>query len=214
MSRKHKRKKKIRNKTKKEENKKKENIIQNVSSAEDKGMDKKMLIEAFVEAHDIIEEEKKKQDVLQEEKETKEWRKILGEKEYPDNEKWYLKVVHKARNEFVTTWSLLFFREQDTKAIRTTVALMKLVVAGLFTLCKWSCYFISLLLIVLAFSMDVYRVLCVIGAFFCWGIARLIRIAIFEITKIKDGNMVVSIFSGSISFAALVIAIITLIVSR
>ena len=47
-------------------------------------------------------------------------------------------------------------------------------------------------------------------AFFTFVFARLLRIAQYEIERIEDKNYVLSIFSGLVSFIALIVAIIAL----
>ena len=47
-----------------------------------------------------------------------------------------------------------------------------------------------------------------------WVFARIFRIASFEIEKIEDGNLIIAIFSGVLSFVAVVIAIVAIIVDK
>ena len=46
-----------------------------------------------------------------------------------------------------------------------------------------------------------------------WLFARAFRIAMFEVAKIKDANMLIAVFSGCISFVAVLISIVSLLVS-
>ena len=109
-------------------------------------------------------------------------------------------------------WSLFFFKSENVRDIRTTLGLMQLAVIGIFTICKWCLYFISLAMVysVLTNGVDVISHLSF--AFATWMFARVFRIAVFEIEKMKDGNLLIAIFSGCISFTAMVVAIITLLV--
>jgi len=47
-----------------------------------------------------------------------------------------------------------------------------------------------------------------------WVFARIFRIASFEVEKIDDGNLIIAIFSGVLSFVAVVIAIVAIIVDK
>ena len=51
-------------------------------------------------------------------------------------------------------------------------------------------------------------------AFVLWVFARIFRIASFEMEKMKDGNLLTAIFSGVLSFVAVVIAIVAIIVDK
>lgn len=170
------------------------------------------LTQAIVKAYQIIEENKKEEENRLANKAKKEWQKVIGQKEYPQNEKWYLKKVHEIRNNWNAMWSLFFFKSENVRDIRTTLGLMQLAVIGIFTICKWCLYFISLAMVysVLTNCADVISHLSF--AFATWMFARVFRIAVFEIEKMKDGNLLIAIFSGCISFVAMVVAIITLLV--
>lgn len=170
------------------------------------------LTQAIVKAYQIIEENKKEEENRLANRAKKEWQKVIGQKEYPENEKWYLKKVHEIRNNWNAMWSLFFFKSENVRDIRTTLGLMQLAVIGIFTICKWCLYFISLAMVYSVLTNGVDVILHLSFAFATWMFARVFRIAVFEIEKMKDGNLLIAIFSGCISFTAMVVAIITLLV--
>ena len=57
-----------------------------------KNIDEQILTQAIVHAYEEIERKKKLSLEKQEEENQKEWNRILGQKEYPDNEKWFWKM--------------------------------------------------------------------------------------------------------------------------
>lgn len=184
----------------------------NNSTVEIEKIDKEVLAQAIVEAYQIIERKKKAEEQIAEEREQKEWYAIIGQNEYQESEKQYLKKLHKLRNDLVAFWKLLFFKPENVRDMRATFSLIKLAVIGILALSKWGLYLLSGFAVysIFAQSADWLSTLCI--AFAIWLIARIFRIAAFEIEKVKDGNLLLDIFSGSLSFVAVVIAIIALVI--
>ncbi len=192
---------------KKQNNQQKQKEITQVNEIEESA-----LTQAIVRAYQIIEKNKKEEEARLANQAKKEWQRVIGQKEYPDNEKWFWKKIHAIRNNWNAMWSLFFFKSENVRDIRTTLGLMQLAVIGIFTICKWCLYFISLAMVYLILINGVDVVSHLSFAFVTWMFARVFRIAVFEIEKMKDGNLLIAIFSGCISFAAMVVAIITLLV--
>lgn len=192
---------------KKQNNQQKQKEITQVNELEESA-----LTQAIVRAYQIIEKNKKEEEARLANQAKKEWQRVIGQKEYPDNEKWFWKKIHAIRNNWNAMWSLFFFKSENVRDIRTTLGLMQLAVIGIFTVCKWCLYFISLAMVYLILINGADVVSHLSFAFVTWMFARVFRIAVFEIEKMKDGNLLIAIFSGCISFAAMVVAIITLLV--
>lgn len=195
------------NSQKKQNNQKKQKEITQVNEIEESA-----LTQAIVRAYQIIEKNKKEEEARLANQAKKEWQRVIGQKEYPDNEKWFWKKIHTIRNNWNAMWSLFFFKSENVRDIRTTLGLMQLAVIGIFTICKWCLYFISLAMVYLILINGADVVSHLPFAFVTWMFARVFRIAVFEIEKMKDGNLLIAIFSGCISFAAMVVAVITLLV--
>lgn len=126
------------NKKKKNEKNKQEQKV--VPKSVEKVIDEKNLTQAIVKAYQVIEEQKKKEEAELIIKAKKEWQEIIGQKEYPENEKWYLKKIHALRNDFYALWNFLFFKSKNVKDLRMTISLMQLAIIGIFKVCKWCLY--------------------------------------------------------------------------
>ena len=185
---------------------------QNIVNSNPITIDKQMMVDAIVKSYQIIVKQKVEKELEIERKEKQEWQKIMGQKEYPENEKWYLKRLHIARNDFVLIWNLLFFKSKNARDLRATFGLIKLSVVEIVKLCKWCLYFVSFAVVISAFQNGGKNLSNLIIAFLMWAFARLFRIASFEVEKVKDGNLLIALFSGTISFVAMVVAIIAIFV--
>ena len=170
------------------------------------------MTDAIVKAHQMIEKQKVEKEIELEKNENREWKEIMGQKEYPENEKWYLKILHIARNNFMSVWNLLFFKSKNARDLRATFSLVKLAVVEIFKIGKWCLYFVSFAAVVSAFQNRGENLSNLAIAFVIWAFARLFRIAAFEVEKVKDGNLLIALFSGCISFVAMLVAIIAIFV--
>lgn len=173
-------------------------------------IDDQMMVDAIVKAYQIIEKQKVENEIELEKNEKREWREIMGQKEYPENEKWYLKRLHIARNNWIAIWNLLFFKSKNARDLRATFSLIQLAVVEIFKLCKWCLYFVSFAIVISALQNGGDSLSNIAIAIVIWAFARLFRIASFEVEKVKDGNLLIALFSGCISFVAMIIAIITI----
>ena len=198
----------MKNKKQKQKNKKDQNSVNSNQII----IDDQTMTDAIVKAYQIIEKQKVETEIELEKKEKREWQEIMGQKEYPENEKWYLKRFHIARNNFMSIWNLLFFKSKNARDLRATFSLIQLAVVEIFKLCKWCLYFISFVATISAFQNGVENISNLAIAFVIWTFARLFRIASFEVEKVKDGNLLIALFSGCISFVAMVVAIIAIFV--
>ena len=164
---------------------------------------------------DLLKRERKKFEIEKREQENqKEWNQILGQKEYPENENWFWKNVHKKRNDIVALYKLLFFKQKDVRDPRATFVLISLATMGIFSICKWMLYIFVISIIVGMFKMKIDILLGITLSFVLWMLARIFRMASFEVEKIRDGNLLIAIFSGVLSFVAVIIAIVAIIVDK
>ncbi|MBQ2901298.1 MAG: hypothetical protein IJE49_05565 [Agathobacter sp.] len=173
-------------------------------------IDSKTLTEAIVEAYQIIEKKKAEQEIELEKNAKKEWQEILGQKVYPKDEKWYLKIIHIAINNVVAMWKLLFLKSKNVRGLRATYALMQSALVEIFKLYKWTLYVIAAVIFCSIFQNGTNIIVRIVIAVGIWMFARLFRIASFEIDKMQDENLLIAIFSGCISFVAMIVAIIAL----
>ncbi len=190
----------------------KQKIIKNETAT--KNIDEKVFACELIKAHEEYERcritEKEKEDKKRQE----EWLRLLNQKEYPSNEKWILCKCHKFRNDFFLLKNILFIKAKDVRDMRATFGLMRLAVIGIFSLCKWVLYVCAASMIYGVWNNTIDIALGCMFAFILWVFARIFRIASFEVEKIDDGNLIIAIFSGVLSFVAVVTAIIAIIVDK
>ena len=194
--------------------KKRTNNKQNTSSNTLKNIDEKVLAREIIKAHEEYEHYRQTEKEKEEKKRQEEWLKILNQKEYPSNEKWILRKCHKLRNDFFLLKNLLFIKAKDVRDMRATFGLMRLAVSGIFSLCKWVLYFCAASMIYGVWNDTIEKALGCMIAVVLWLFARIFRIASFEVEKIEDGNLIIAIFSGVLSFVAVVIAIVAIIIDK
>ena len=197
----------------KRKNKRKTNVIEQTKLyVQEVNYDK--LAESIVYATEKLEEKKNNKKEEENNVQQAEWNRILKQKMYPENEKWLQRKWHKFRNELMAYKELVLFKEKNTKESIATFALIKLATEMMFACIKWSLYFFTMVFIYNFGVNPADNVIFLAFAFVAWTIARLIRIATFEIKKMEDVNLILNIFSGSISFVALIVAIVALIISK
>lgn len=194
--------------------KKRTNNKQNTSSNTLKNIDEKVLAREIVKAHEEYEHYRQTEKEKEEKRQQEEWLKTLNQKEYPPNEKWIWRKCHQIRNAFFLFINLLFIKAKDVRDIRATFGLMRLAVIGIFALCKWILYLCASAMVYGVWSKAIELPLGLMIAFVLWVVARIFRIASFEMEKMKDGNLLTAIFSGVLSFVAVVIAIVAIIVDK
>lgn len=190
------------------------NNKQNAPSTIVKNIDEKVLAREIIKAHEEYERYKIAEKEREEKKHQEEWLKTLNQKEYPSNERWLLCKCYKFRNDFFLLKNLLFIKAKDVSDMRATFALMRLAVMGIFALCKWILYLCAASMIYGVWNDTIEIALGCMLAAVLWVFARIFRIASFEIEKIDDGNLIIAIFSGVLSFVAVVIAIVAIIIDK
>lgn len=174
-----------------------------------KDIDEAVLSKAISKAYFQLEKQKKEEEQKIVDEKQKEWLLFLGQKEYSNDEKWYKKKFHSMRNELVCFWKIMFIKRNDIRDMRATFALMSLTIMAIFWIFKMSLYILCFMLGILIILKKV-TFGCIIWSFVFWIFARIFRIAIYEIEETKDGNLLISIFSGVLSFLAVIIAVIAL----
>ena len=189
----------------------KRNVKKNIKHKPEKTktIDEIVLSEAIVKAYFQVEKQKKEEEQKVAAQKQKEWLVFLKQKKYPVNEKWHKKKIHLLRNEFVGFWRLMFIRKKDISDMKATFVLMSLTIIGIFWMFKTFLYILCLILAILIILKKVTLGYSIWILLF-WIIARIFRIAIYEIEEAKDGNLLISIFSGVLSFLAIIIAVIAL----
>ena len=194
--------------------KKRTNNTQNASLTTMKNIDERVLAREIIKAHEEYEHYRQTEKEKEEKKRQEEWLETLNQKEYPSNEKWIWRKCHQIRNDFFLFKNLLFIKAKDVKDMRATFGLMRLAVIGIFALCKWVLYLCAASMIYGIWNNSIEIAIGCMIAIVLWVFARIFRIASFEIEKIEDGNLIIAIFSGVLSFVAVIIAIVAIIVDK
>lgn len=147
----------MKSKKQKQNNKKQKNAVDSNQII----TEQKIIVEAIVKAYQIIEKQKVEREIELEKNEKREWQEIMGQKEYQENEEWYLKRLHIARNNWMAIWNLLFFKSKNARDLRATFSLIQLAVVEIFKLCKWCLYFVSFAIVISALQNGgvVYQIL-------------------------------------------------------
>ena len=125
-----------------------------------------------------------------------------------------MKQVHHGRNTIVGLYKLLFFKRKDAKDPRATFALMGLATVTIFSMCKLMLYFCAIAFVYGIFKQKIRILPGCFYTFIFWTLARFFRMAAFEVENIRDGNLLIAIFSGALSFVGIVIAVVTLLIDK
>ena len=174
-----------------------------------KSADEDALSKAFVKAYFEIESEKEAKVKRLAEAERRELMKSFGQKELSENENSIKRFFHKIGNDIRLIVKLLFIKREEVKNTRATFALMSLTLSAIFTIVKWLLYFLSFGLF-LGVVLRKINALWLVVTLLVWLVARIFRIAVFEIDEMRDDALLTSIFSGVLAFVAAVAAIIAL----
>lgn len=177
-----------------------------------KNVNEEILAQAIVKAYFDAEEKKIKKENEDKEKAHREWLEFLGQKEYPENENRLKKMWHKVCNDLRLLMKLLFISRKDVKNTRATFALMSLTIVCVFTIIKWCLYGAVVLFIAMIILQKISHI-GIFGAAICFVLARVFRIASFEIEEMQDDNLLTAVFSGVLSFVAVIISIIAIILN-
>ena len=143
------------------------------------------------------------------------WQKMLGYKEYADNEKWYLKWFHNLKNFVGVFLHLLFLKKENATFDFATLVLLQLFLNAVFGVIKWTLYILAgFLTFLTVYSPEkgifAFNALPLIYSCLLFVLARLVRIAQFEIENMEERGYLIGMLSAVASFVAMVIALFAL----
>lgn len=147
-----------------------------------------------------------------------EWEKILGYKEYPVSRPKIVNKFFSCLNGLKVFWKIMVFKKEDAKFDVATVTLLRFSIEAILWLIKVTLYFVAVILCIASFysfsekTFIPFNLSCLLMSFFPFVLARIVRMAQFEIEHIKDRNYLIGILSSTTAFIAMVIAIIALVV--
>lgn len=174
------------------------------------------LAEAIVRAHHQIKEQEEIEAKNKKISEDQEWHKIIGCTNYHGDEKWIQRLWHEVLNNMSVLISLFTFRKKDVKDTRLSFGLMQLGSMAVYGIFEWALYILAIFCIVfMVFAVMAKRAFWTICLSLIWGfvavlLARIFRIAKFEIENLKDKEMVNMVFSANMAFIGVIFTVIGL----
>lgn len=153
---------------------------------------------------EITEQENQKADA--------EWKRLLGYKEYDSDKKWPIRIFYELRNDIVLLYHILFFKRENAKYDIATFALLTLSLCAVFALLKVVLYLTTIAFLALVFYSAAkgnfpHGFVSLCFALLSFMIARLVRMAQFEIENMKERGLLIGILSAVTSFVAMVVAL-------
>lgn len=169
------------------------------------------LAEAIVKANLKTDEELKELEENEREELQQKWENVLG---YNDD----LKGKEKICNNLKIFWNILFFKKENVLTLVANNALLKMILAGLYIIIEILLYTFAIFgigIIVVLFINKNYGsgIMAILVPFISFTIARIVRMARFEIDIINDKNYLATLFAAIISFVALIASAIAIVIS-
>lgn len=177
------------------------------------------LATAIVKAQKIIDDKQNIALEEQKEHELENWHKAIGYKDYnDDNAKFHIiKIAHGIRNFFSVLFHFIFFKRKNATSDTVTFGLLQMATSGIFAICHFSLSMLALFLVLYSLiTIDETKLIFefklpfLIYGFLSFLFSRFFKIASFEMDNIKDKNYMITIFSATTCFFAMVFALIAL----
>ncbi|MBR4655685.1 MAG: hypothetical protein IKO68_03720 [Oscillospiraceae bacterium] len=186
---------------------KQKNVVPIQSVVKSNEIDYDKLADAIVRANHTIEAEKRERA----EKEIEEWRKTIGVRDYPH------RPIRQALNNTASVFRMMFIKRDKATTSKATYSLIRVYAEWSFSAVKWLLYIISAILVLYgvntAIHSDWMRMAThLVYALLTFVMARLFRIAGFEVSNMRDRSEVLAISSTIAAIAALMVAIAALVV--
>lgn len=185
-------------------NKSTQDVRQNMQPS---GVDYDKLADAIVRAHKTIEDEKREKINAEMEK----WRKTIGFQEYPK------RPIKQFCNDVGCFYRMATMKREDATTGKATYSLLQFSAGLTFSVIKFFLYALSLAFLIVTIRLGIDHnwirmgtdLMCCVMMFV---LARMFRIAGFEIENMRDRAEILAITSTTAAMAALIIAVFTLLV--
>ena len=169
------------------------------------------LAEAIVRAELKVDDELKAKKEAEHEKLQKEWDNTLG---YDDN----LKGCKKIGNTLKILWNIITFKKEKVLSSVANNALLRMILAVIYFIFEYLIYAISVVgfgLMIRSFVKGSFSwgFLILAIVFLMFFIARIVRMARFEVDYIEDKNYLATLFSAVTSFIAIVVSTVAIVIS-
>lgn len=151
-------------------------------------------------------EEIKTKELKDQKQKTEQWQKAIG----------YDKKKPEWRNDLNIFRKLLVIKKKDVVADFANNALLKIAISFLYWLLEYILYFLCIVVVILSIVnySHVLLAITILLDILAFTIARIVRVARFEIDNINDKNYLISIISTSVSVFALLVTIATIFINR
>lgn len=143
-----------------------------------------------------------------------EWEKFLGYKNPPQSANRIVKNFYSIINGVKIFWKIMTIKKDEAKFDTATAALLHISIGAMLWIIKVVLYFIAICFAVssvYSFSEESFipfNFICLLWSFIPFILARIVRMAQFEVDQIKDKNYLIGILSSMAAFIALILAII------
>lgn len=171
------------------------------------------LAEAIVKAQQKAEEQKEIERQQEEEKLREETisirREILKDKDYSNTKNRFLRRIKTLINQVLVVFRILFIPKKKIKFFSAIDGLISSFTIGLLFVVRIILYVFSILFVSIAFrGGDI--TFSILIAFSIFVVAQFIRIAQYEVERLKDRDYVLALFVGILTVFSIVVSIITL----
>lgn len=179
-------------------------------------IDYQQLTEAIVKANIEIKKKEAEEEYLIKQEQKNELKRIMRQKDYPTNEKWYCKMYHNFCNFMALFWSVMTLKKKNVQSDIFTFIIIKTILYLILFITKWIFYlaflvFFILFMIDLLISGGNFEMLPLFLSILLLVYARIFRVAQIEIDNIQDGDKLTTLLSVFISVIAAIVSILSLI---
>ncbi len=169
------------------------------------------LADAIVKAQKKANDEAKLEEEKEQEKLQAEWERILEYRDEP-------KGLKKIGNTLKVFGNILFFKKENVLTLAANNALLKLVITIFyyaFELLMYACVIAAIVLSIFLFikKLIAVSVISIVIGLFIFAIARIVRMARFEIDIINEKSYLATLFAAVMSFIAVIVSAIAIVVS-
>lgn len=150
--------------------------------------------------------ELKTKEIEEQKQKTEQWQKTIG---YDKNKTEWI-------NDFNIFCKLLIIKKKEVVEDFANNALLKIAISFLYWLLEYILYFLCIVVATLCIVnySHVLLAITILLDILAFTIARIVRVARFEIDNINDKNYLISIISTSVSVFALLVTIATIFINR
>lgn len=181
-------------------------------------LDYEKLAKAICDAQVSAEKNKQMETEEKRKKAIADWQKALGLVNYEKSDKKYKNFWNSIKNGVSVFWNMMTLKRKYAKTDATTFALLGMALNSVFALIKWMLYLVSIVFMASSFySFDDRKIISFEIAFVFYGVfsfvlARLVRVAQFEVYNMVEREYLMGLLSAVTSFVAVIIALIALFV--